>query len=182
MSRMFIMHPKGAPWTTVQVYPSKYTANYQYCWITIWLLFIILILKMYSRYFNPFNVNYLRVNKHHTSKESPTFILAQGIEKVYFHNRCDRDLWCTVVHPDYLFWHRFMFLTWSLVNIVTILKVEEKLHGFHINLKTMFPPSLEKIIFSPVLWSRSCRAKTFGRSRYRKFRLHLPAPGQTKVV
>jgi hypothetical protein len=43
--------------------------------IIIWLLFVILILEMYSRYFDPIINNHLHVNKHQTVKDSPTSVL-----------------------------------------------------------------------------------------------------------
>ncbi len=41
--------------------------------INVQLLFIILILKMYSRYFAPVNIK--QVYKHHTPQDSPTSVL-----------------------------------------------------------------------------------------------------------
>jgi uncharacterized membrane protein len=42
--------------------------------IIVSLLFIIFILEMHSRYFDPVNMRYQQVNKHHKSQDSPTSV------------------------------------------------------------------------------------------------------------
>ncbi len=44
----------------------------------VWLLFVILILKMYSKYFDPIINNHLWVNKHHTCTRLAYFHLSIG--------------------------------------------------------------------------------------------------------
>ncbi len=49
---------------------------------------------MYSRYFDPQIGQHhmqLRVDKHHTIQDLPTSVLAQGVAKVFWHNRREMD-------------------------------------------------------------------------------------------